>query len=102
MGSRRLNLAANPSQQAEKALSLFHNNKVSFITPTYTRGWRRRLLSAASLRHLSICTTFSYDPVTGLGLGSSEEGYRQDLSRIDEVDEWQKAGLESAVRFLWR
>ena len=30
MGSRRLNLAANPSQQAEKALSLFHNNKVSF------------------------------------------------------------------------
>ena len=49
MGSRRLNLAANPSQQAEKALSLFHNNKVSFIAPTYTRGWRRRLLSAGSI-----------------------------------------------------
>ncbi|KAJ0014296.1 hypothetical protein Pint_21238 [Pistacia integerrima] len=30
--------------------------------------------------------------------GSSEEGYRQDLSRIDEVDEWQKAGLESETR----
>lgn len=37
MGSRRLNLAANPSQQAEKALSPFHNNKVSFIAPTYAR-----------------------------------------------------------------
>ena len=39
MGSRRLNFAANPSKQAEKALSpfLFYNNKVSFIAPTYTR-----------------------------------------------------------------
>jgi len=40
------------------------------------------VLLPASLRHLSICTTFSYDPVTGLGLGSSEE--RQDFSREGE------------------
>ena len=45
MGSRRLNLAANPSQQAEKALSLFHNNKVhnsnlyKGLAPPLTKRW---------------------------------------------------------------
>ena len=51
MGSRRLNLAANPSQQAEKALSPFHKKKGCFIAiaPTYERGFSRRLLSAGSI-----------------------------------------------------
>lgn len=56
------------------------------------------VLLPASLRHLSICTTFSYDPVTGLGLGSSEEGYRQDLSRIDE----EKRKLMNGRRPDWK
>ncbi|GER50546.1 O-Glycosyl hydrolases family 17 protein [Striga asiatica] len=44
--------------------------------------------SFTSLRHLSICTTFSYDPVTGLGLGSSEEGWKVSLygSEREELD----------------
>ena len=83
MGSRRLNLAANPSQQASKALSLFHNNKVSFITPTYTRGWRRRLLSAGSI------PAKQQKRWTSVGIVKEREGWGRGIGRLIRPMTWR-------------
>ena len=50
MGSRRHNIAANPSKQAEKTLSpfLFYNNQVSFIAPSLQPIQGHRLMMMTS------------------------------------------------------